>query len=172
MKKAFSLVELMIVVAIIGILAALVIPKISNYAQQAKEAAARENLQVLRGAIELYASQHGGIPPGYPNNDASGTPPNQLAFALHMVKSTNAAGAFSHEPTPGFPFGPYMRKLPANPFNGSSGVKVYENSQSLPASAPIAGPDLIHGWMYHPATKTIRLNVPGTDSSGNVYWSY
>ncbi|RKY11715.1 MAG: hypothetical protein DRP65_03460, partial [Planctomycetota bacterium] len=50
MKKAFSLVELLIVVAILGILAAIVVPEFQTYTQQAKEAAAKDNLRILRNA--------------------------------------------------------------------------------------------------------------------------
>ncbi|GAH74356.1 unnamed protein product, partial [marine sediment metagenome] len=72
MKKAFTLVEILIVVAILGILAAIVIPQFQAHSQEAKEAAAKDNLRILRNAIELYAVQHGGVPPGYPadNPDA------------------------------------------------------------------------------------------------------
>ena len=65
MAKAFSIAELVIVAAIIGILAALAVPTLHSHSMEAKEAAARENLQLLRGAIELYAARHAGVPPGY-----------------------------------------------------------------------------------------------------------
>lgn len=49
----FSLVELLIVVAILGILAAIVIPEFQNHSQQAKEAAAKENLRIFREFLRL-----------------------------------------------------------------------------------------------------------------------
>jgi general secretion pathway protein G len=70
MNKAFSLVELLIVVAILGILAAVVVPEYTNSSQRAKAAASRDNLRSLRNAIQLYAAQHNDVPPGYPNGDA------------------------------------------------------------------------------------------------------
>jgi len=51
--QGFSLVELLIVVAIIGILAAIVIPEFQNHSQQAKEAAAKENLRIFREFLRL-----------------------------------------------------------------------------------------------------------------------
>jgi prepilin-type N-terminal cleavage/methylation domain-containing protein len=171
MKKAFSLVELMIVVAVIGILAAIALPRYQDYSRQAKEAAARQNLLTIRSAIELYASQHNGIPPGYPNNDVTAAP-NVLTFALQLVKTTNAQGIAGEKGTAGFVYGPYLPKIPMNPLGNGNGIKVYTNSATLPAKAPTTGPDHIFAWVYQPSTKTFRLNTAGTDSKGVTFWSY
>ena len=69
MKKAFTLVEILIVVTILGILAAIALPTFQGHIIQAKEAAAKDNLRILRNAIELYAAQHNDMPPGYINGD-------------------------------------------------------------------------------------------------------
>ena len=63
MKRAFSIAELMIVLAVLGILAAIVVPHFRSYTTQAKEAVAKDHLRLLRSAIELYAVQHHGVPP-------------------------------------------------------------------------------------------------------------
>ena len=54
MKKAFTLVELMIVVAILGILAAIVIPEFQSHSEQASESAAKETLRTIRQQIEYF----------------------------------------------------------------------------------------------------------------------
>ena len=64
-NDGFTLVELMIVVAILGVLAAIVLPEFAGHIQQAKESAAKDNLRILREAIERYAADHNGVPPGY-----------------------------------------------------------------------------------------------------------
>lgn len=151
MKKAFTLVEVLIVVAILGILAAIVLPEFQSHTQQAKEAAAKDNLRILRNAIELYASQHNGVPPGYPNNDPTESP-NYIAY-LHQIYMN----------------GQYFTKLPENPFSKQSRVTIVGNSETFPT-----GPEntFIRGWIYQPATKTIKLNWEGTDKDGIAYFDY
>ena len=149
MKKGFSLVELMIVVAVLGILAAIVVPQFQSQATEAKESAAKSNLRTLRGAIELYTAQHSGIPPGYPNNNPTESP-SMDSFATQMV--TN---------------GRYLSSIPENPFNNKKLMKVLANSESFPAEATGN-----FGWIYQPATKTIRLNWTGTDKDGIRYYDY
>jgi general secretion pathway protein G len=61
-RKAFTLVELVVVVLIIGILASVAAPKMFDTATQARESGTRQSLAVLRDAIELYRSQTGTYP--------------------------------------------------------------------------------------------------------------
>jgi len=61
-KNGFTLIELMIVVVIIGILAAIAIPKFQDVAASAKYAACRSNLRNIAGALNLYAAENGEYP--------------------------------------------------------------------------------------------------------------
>lgn len=61
--RGFTLIELMLVVAIIGLLAAIAIPKFANLVTKSKEAAVRGSLGSLRSALALYyADQEGNYP--------------------------------------------------------------------------------------------------------------
>lgn len=151
MKKAFTLVEILIVVAILGILAAIVLPQFQSHTQQAKEAAAKDNLRILRNAIELYAARHNGVPPGYPNEDPSLSPSNH-AFAVQMIGK-----------------GKYLSEAPTNPFSSKTTINFVGNDEDFPAEP--SGTDL-YGWVYQPAAKTVKLNWSGTDSQGKAYFDY
>ncbi len=63
-SKGFTLIELMIVVAIIGILAAVAIPKFADLVTKSKEAAVKGNLGAVRSAISIYYGDMEGIQPG------------------------------------------------------------------------------------------------------------
>ena len=61
--KGFTLVELMIVVAIIGILAAIAIPQFAAYRTRAFNTAAQSDLRNLRTAMEAYFADNQSYPP-------------------------------------------------------------------------------------------------------------
>jgi type II secretion system protein G len=148
-KKAFSLVELIIVTAVLGIMAAIVVPFFQSQSTQAKEAVAKDHLRILRSAIEVYTVQHRGIPPGYDGDNPLGAP-SSAVFLTQMVTSGN-----------------YLKKMPENPFNNIETIRMIGNGESFPQD-PLEG----YGWVYQPATKTIRLSWSGTDSDGIRYFDY
>ncbi len=62
MKKAFTLIELLIVVAIIGILAAVAVPNFLNAQMRAKVTRVRADMKAISTAIESYRIDHNSIP--------------------------------------------------------------------------------------------------------------
>src|SRR3954469_5908014 len=62
-SKGFTLIELMIVVAIIGILAAVAIPKFADLVTKSKEAAVKGSIGAVRSAVSIYyGDQEGAYP--------------------------------------------------------------------------------------------------------------
>jgi len=106
-KSGFTLVEILIVVVILGILAAIVIPQFSQASLEARESSLISNLQTIRSQIELYKIQHKEVLPTVANFD-------------HVMTSvTDIDGA---DWVAGTAYGPYMRKVPDNPFSDGNTV--------------------------------------------------
>ena len=63
-RRAFTLVELLLVLVILGILAAIVIPKFSGRTEQAKEQAAVTQISTFRTALDAFEVDNGYYPKG------------------------------------------------------------------------------------------------------------
>jgi general secretion pathway protein G len=68
---AFTLVELIVVVMVLGILAAIAAPKLLGTSQAATDNCARHSLSVIRTAIDSFTAQHDGSLPGADGNDVT-----------------------------------------------------------------------------------------------------
>jgi len=109
--RGFTLVEILIVVIILGILAAIVIPQFSNASNDARDNSARAMMKTIIGQIELYKIQHGDVPPDITSNWTV------------LTKATNIKGEVEGGAAVGpFIYGPYFdaKSLPKNPYNNSS----------------------------------------------------
>src|SRR5262249_42299283 len=107
-KGGFTLVEILIVVIILGILAAIVIPQFTSASQDARKNSLTSQLQTIRSQIELYKLQHlDKLPPVL----QAGTGWTDLTNQSKADMSTGATTAF--------PFGPYLQTAPTNSLNGA-----------------------------------------------------
>lgn len=61
-RNGFTLVELVVVVLVLGILAAVAAPRVMNTASSAKNNGTKQSLAIVRNAIELYKSENGSYP--------------------------------------------------------------------------------------------------------------
>lgn len=165
--RAFTLVEILIVVVILAILAALVMPQFSNASYIARENALKDDLRYFRTQIGVYKAQHEDVGPGHPNGDASQTVEAEW-FVKHLTGYTNKRGVYSATASPDYPFGPYLMRIPVNPINGRDGVWIYAGGTDMPD--PDASIDA--GWIYNPLTHSIIANLPGNDSNGVPYVDY
>ncbi len=122
-KSGFTLVEILIVVVILGILAAIVIPQFTGASTEAKESSLVSNLQSMRSQVELFKIQHNDILPGaILAADGTITEATAITFVNAMCLKTNQYGVVGTGVT--FRFGPYMKKIPVNPFSNAAGATV------------------------------------------------
>ncbi len=146
-KKGFTLVEILIVVIILGILAAIVIPQFTNASQDARRSNMISQLQTLKSQVELYKLQHQDKGP------AAGQFWTALTSKTDMngnVTSATGAGVY----------GPYMQERSVNPLTNSSTVGEVGSTPAIYSAAPAA----TNGWVY----DTANYAVYGVAENGRI----
>ena len=118
-----------------AILAATIIPQFSNSTTDAKTSTALFNLSTLRGQIQIYRAQHGGLLPSQ--------------SLVELTTSTNASGTIGTGS--GFTYGPYVLSIPINPYTNSATVVA---AGANPPSAVVAGA----GWLFDLSSGKIWIN--------------
>ena len=136
-RKAFTLVELLIIVIILGILAAVVIPQFSDASTDARLSSLTTNLQTIRGQLDLYRLQHNGSYPG------QATVVNQMTQKTDVDGTVNAASG---------KYGPYLQRIPNNPFTvGGTGNDI-TNTAAASNKA----------WYYDATSGSFKANNGGS----------
>jgi general secretion pathway protein G len=147
MKSGFTLVEILIVVIILGILAAIVVPQFTEATSDSEQAALDSNAAQIQKQIDLYALQHNGRGP---HLNASGKT-DAANFATRLTSRTDVNGTISESGT----YGPYLSSWPSNP-------RITDAAKAAQVQVDgIAGRGG-YGWFY---SSTLNLFIPGdTDS--------
>ena len=117
-KLASSLVELVIVVVILGIIAAIALARLPSGSEAAKSAALEASLEGVRSAIGIFAAEHNGRTPDLDENGNKDLVGDN--FAERLVKKTDINGVVD----PAGSYGPYLATFPPNPFNGLNTVRI------------------------------------------------
>jgi general secretion pathway protein G len=164
-RKAFTLIEILIVVVILGILAAIVIPKFSGASDVARASMLADDLRMMRTQFMVYKSQHHSASPGYPGGDPTATPTADDVID-QMTHSSNAAGTTGAIGTAGLNYGPYFSRFPSNPLNNLTTILVIDGAGTIPAASDT------HGWVYQPSTMTLKADSTGTDEQGRAFYNY
>ncbi len=137
-RSAFSLVELVIVVTIIGVLASIAVPRMTGASAGAKANALQATLANVRKTIDIYYAEHG----QYPGYDSATGLPNNAAFVDQLLMYTDAAGKTNATHGGTYKYGPYLRSpFPRNPINKLDTVFV----KAVPGDADPA--DGAFGWV-------------------------
>jgi general secretion pathway protein G len=119
-KSGFTLVEILIVVVILGILAAIVIPQFTEASTEAKMSRLCTDLQTMRSQIELYKVQHNDHLPGV---SVTGTHETDVTFQEALTGYTNISGIEQSGPGANV-YGPYVQQIPENPFNELTTIRI------------------------------------------------
>ncbi|MDX2132049.1 MAG: prepilin-type N-terminal cleavage/methylation domain-containing protein [Planctomycetota bacterium] len=153
-RRGFSLIELVIVVVIIGIIAAIAIPRMSRGAAGAADAALSGNLTILRNAIDLFHTEHGGTDADWPK---------VLTFEAQLTTYTKLDGTANATKTGEFIFGPYLRAIPPLPVGSKKG----QTGVAAAVGATV-------GWVYDESTGAIQAALADgeVDANGKKYNAY
>ncbi len=108
-RRGFTLVELLVVIVVLAVLAAIVLPKFMDSSKRSKESALRSDLKLLRNAIGLFYTDTGAYPKQLADLAATSAPAKGYDSSGAEV-SINAADWH----------GPYLQEVPNDPISGTA----------------------------------------------------
>ena len=161
-RKGFTLIEILIVVIILGILAAIVIPQFTNASEDTKKTSAMTTQASLRAQIQLWKLQHNDT---YPDLVTNG-------WNLLVLKSNPLTGLVDGTATNNTA-GPYLQAVPVNQINGAFSVIATDVAIGAEPNAtallPASGAAAAAAWFYDVKTGRIwaALSKTATAASTN-----
>ncbi len=120
-RRGFTLVEILVVVVILGILAAIVVPLFRNATGDAEVGAATEALGRARRILMVYYVRNGNAAP-------------------NIISGGSGLAAWGEMGTEG-----YLKEAPKNPWVGEAASRTV-----IVGSGPDTGYQTTHGWIYRP----------------------
>jgi len=165
-RSGFTLVELLIVVIILGVLAAVAIPQFTDTTGDAREATLDTNLNQLRNAIELYYHQHNNKYPGQTHYLDGSADPVEAAAESSLVRQLTLYSAVTGETSSTrdatYKYGPYIKgAIPNNPFNDLNDVDCDVSETDISAIVS----DGTTGWRFYVKTGRLMANDGAHDSN-------
>jgi prepilin-type N-terminal cleavage/methylation domain-containing protein len=141
-QKGFTLIELMIVVAIIGILAAVAIPKFAEMLEKAREGATKGNVGAIKSAVSIFYGDNTGV---FPTSLTDDQFKNYLA-AIPPVKVTH-------------------------PKAGETALKGTATDITVVTADATIG-TTTDGWKYNRTSGDVWVNNSQTDTKATQYSMY
>lgn len=111
LRRGFTIVELLVVIVVLVVLAAIMLPRFINESRQNREAQLRTELNQVRNAVSLFYADTGVYPASLEDLTISKTP--TYATATGLDKSGRRANY-----SPADWHGPYLAELPVDPISG------------------------------------------------------
>jgi general secretion pathway protein G len=151
--KGFTLVEILIVVIILGILAAIVIPQFTQASAQARLSNLQTNIQTIRSQLLLYKTQHNEAYPA-------------TSFSTQMTTYSDISGGPATSPDSTHSYGPYLQAVPINPLSNSNAIRMVTG-----AATAFSAPSTDAGWYFNSTTGEFRADLKDswTTPDGSKY---
>ncbi|MBI9017012.1 MAG: hypothetical protein JEZ07_07120 [Phycisphaerae bacterium] len=168
--SGISIIELVIIIAVIGIISAMAVPRMSSAGNFDYETELKKDLAIFRNAIDLYYSEHQDRFPGEVS-DGKYQANSSDAFVAQLTLFSDINGHTSVQRDENYVYGPYLRNgipvLPVGDNAGKSTVKII--SEPIPPKADL---QTSVGWVFNVNTGQIIPNAQGCGSDGVSYISY
>ena len=165
-RRGVSLIEIVIAVVMLGIIAAIAVPRMSRGGQSRGESTLAGDMAVWRSALDLYQREHGGA---YPKD--------YTTLAAQLTQCTDSTGDVSPGKDGTHNFGPYMTMIPSLPVGDPSDATAIPKGsatigRAVPGGAPSTLTDGGFGWLYDGAGNVYPNTGSTIDSGGKLYSSY